>query len=92
MYKDRELADPRLVIEVANTEIKRLTKEHTKKEVPMSKFMEIILWESKELRKIYSLEMQRELAANKRDGWKVESHTWCGIPINEFKIPSLGIF
>lgn len=84
----RELGDMALIDQTMRTSIRELQSLVNKgKEVPMSEFTKIFLWARKRKEEVQT----RELEIDRLHGWKIESRTWCGVPYNEFKIPSLGI-
>lgn len=56
--------------------------------VPMSEYVKLILWECQENKRLADEEIEKD----RREGWKIESRTWCGVPLADFEIPSLGIY
>lgn len=91
---DRELSDPALVKITADDAIKQLDKlsRETHTQIPMSEYVKILLWEKNTLWEIEHPKLMRQIEQDKRDGWTIEEHTWCGQPWHEFSIPSLGIY
>lgn len=91
---DRELSDPVLVRVTADDAIKQLEKmsKQNHVQIPMSEYAKILIWEKNTLWKIEHEALMKEIEQDKRDGWEVTEHTWCGMPWHEFEIPSLGIF
>ena len=85
----RELSDEALVDNVVRTSLNQLHKLVEKgKNVPMSEFTKLMIW-AKEQK---SLALAKQLEKDRKEGWKIEERTWCGIPYNEFEIPSLHLF
>ena len=85
----RDLSDEALINQSLKTGMKELqilvNQGHN---VPMSEFAKLLIWAKERKEAIFA----REIEKDKRDGWKIVERTWCGVPIGEFEIPSLGIF
>ena len=85
----RELKDPVLVMQVTRTAMNELQNAvNHGRNIPMSEFVKILLWEKENLSKIY----QREELLAEKSGSKFKDRKWCGVPAAEFEIPSLGIY
>ena len=71
----RDLKDPELIKKSAKEAIKSLeaVAKQSHVEVPISEFVKILIWEKENLFDIQHNELMRDVAADKRDGWKVES-------------------
>lgn len=87
--EDREVKDPVLVQQTAREGMKVL-EEMVKhgQSVPMSEFVKILQWQKDCLCEIFNEETKKA----RHEGWKEESHTWCGEPWHAFAIPTLHIF
>lgn len=85
----RDLKEPELIKKSAQEAIKSLEtmakQMHT--EIPMSEFLKILIWEKENLFEIQHAEMMREVEKDKRDGWKVESHTIFGENFDTYRVP-----
>lgn len=94
MDQNRELSDPALIRITAQEAIKNLDKMsrecHT--QIPMSEYVKILLWQKNLLWDIEHNALMKEVEKDKREGWTVEEHTWCGMPWHEFEIKSLGLY
>lgn len=88
MDMNSELKTPALVHASAREAIKTLTEINKHGNVPMSEFTKILIWEKTESERLANEELERD----KREGYKVVERTWCGVPLADFEIPSLGIF
>ena len=85
----RDLTDEALINQAVRTGMKELqTLVNQGHNVPMSEFAKLLIWAKERKEAIFA----REIEKDKRDGWKIVERTWCGVPIGEFEIPSLGIF
>lgn len=85
----RDLSDEALINQSLKTGMKELqTLVSQGHNVPMSEFAKLLIWAKERKEAIFA----REIEKDKRDGWKIVERTWCGVPIGEFEIPSLGIF
>lgn len=85
----RDLSDEALINQTFKTGMKELqSMVNQGHSVPMSEFAKLMIWAKEQKEAIYA----KELAKDKREGWEVVEHTWCGVPIAEFEIPSLGIY
>ena len=85
----RDLSDDALINQSLKTGMKELqTLVNQGHQVPMSEFVKLLIWTKEQKEAIFA----REIEKDKRDGWKIVERTWCGVPIGEFEIPSLGIF
>lgn len=85
----RDLKDPELIKKSANEAIKSLETlaKQTHTEVPISEYVKILIWEKENLFDIQHTEMMREVEKDKREGWKVESHTFFGNDFESYRIP-----
>ena len=84
----RDLSDEALINQSLKTGMKELqTLVNQGRQVPMSEFAKLFIWAKERKEEIFA----RELEKDKRDGWKIVERTWCGVPVGEFEIPSLGI-
>lgn len=85
----RDLTDEALINQTLKTGMKELqTMVNQGHQVPMKEFVKLLVWAKDQKEAIFA----RELEKDKRDGWKIVERTWCGVPVGEFEIPSLGIF
>ncbi len=85
----RDMTDEALINQTLKTGINELQSMVNKgHQVPMSEFAKLFIWAKERKEEIFSKELEKD----KRDGYKVVEHTWCGVPMGEFEIPSLGIF
>ena len=85
----RDLSDEALINQSLKTGMKELqTLVNQGHNVSMSEFAKLLIWVKERKEAIFA----REIEKDKRDGWKIVERTWCGVPIGEFEIPSLGIF
>ena len=85
----RDLSDEALIDQTFRTGMKELQDMVNKgHQVPMKEFVKLMLWAKEQKEQIFA----KELAMDKRDGWEVVEHKWCGVPVSEFEIPSLGIY
>ena len=85
----RDLSDEALINQSLKTGMKELQSlVYQGHNVPMSEFAKLLIWAKERKEAIFA----REIEKDKRDGWKIVERTWCGVPIGEFEIPSLGIF
>lgn len=85
----RDLKEPELIKKSAQEAIKSLetmTKQ-THTEIPMSEIVKILIWEKENLYEIQHAEMMKEVEKDKRDGWKVESHTIFGQDFDTYHVP-----
>lgn len=85
----RDLSDEALVDQTFRTGMKELqAMVNQGRQVPMKEFTKLMLW-CKEMKcELFAKEIQKD----KYDGYEVVEHTWCGVPVAEFEIPSLGIY
>ena len=85
----RDLKEPELIKKSAQEAIKSLEtmakQMHT--EIPMSEIVKILIWEKENLFEIQHTEMMKEVEKDKRDGWKVESHTIFGQNFDTYRVP-----
>ena len=85
----RDLTDEALINQTLKTGMKELqTMVNQGHQVPMSEFAKLFIWAKERKEEIFAKELEKD----KRDGYKVVEHTWCGVPMGEFEIQSLGIF
>ena len=85
----RDLTDEALINQTVRTGIKELQNfVNQGHQVPMSEFAKLFIWAKERKEEIFAKELEKD----KREGYKVVEHTWCGVPMGEFEIPSLGIF
>lgn len=85
----RDLTDEALINQTLKTGINELQAMVNKGyQVPMSEFAKLFIWAKERKEEIFAKELEKD----KREGYKVVEHTWCGVPMGEFEIPSLGIF
>ena len=85
----RDLSDETLINQSLKTGMKELqTLVSQGHNVPMSEFAKLLIWAKERKEAIFA----REIEKDKRDGWEIVERTWCGVPMGEFEIPSLGIF
>lgn len=85
----RELSDEALINQVFKTGMKELqAKVNHGHQVPMKEFVKLMIWCKERKEELFAKELQKD----KYDGYKIVKHTWCGVPIAEFEIPSLGIY
>ena len=85
----RDLTDEALINQTLKTGMKELqTMVNQGHQVPMKEFVKLLVWAKDQKEAIFAKELEKD----KREGYKVVEHTWCGVPMGEFEIPSLGIF
>ncbi len=85
----RDLTDEALINQTLKTGMKELqTMVNQGHQVPMKEFVKLLVWAKDQKEAIFAKELEKD----KIEGYKVVEHTWCGVPIGEFEIPSLGIF
>lgn len=85
----RDLTDEALINQTLKTGMKELqTMVNQGHQVPMSEFAKLLIWAKERKEEIFAKELEKD----KREGYKVVEHTWCGVPMGEFEIQSLGIF
>ena len=85
----RDLTDEALINQTLKTGMKELqTMVNQGHQVPMKEFVKLLVWAKDQKEAIFAKELEKD----KRDGYKVVEHTWCGVPMGEFEIPSLRIF
>lgn len=85
----RDLTDEALINQTLKTGMKELqTMVNQGHQVPMKEFVKLLVWAKDQKEAIFAKELEKD----KRDGYKVVEHTWCGVPMGEFEIQSLGIF
>lgn len=85
----RDLTDEALINQTLKTGMKELqTMVNQGHQVPMKEFVKLLVWAKDQKGAIFAKELEKD----KRDGYKVVEHTWCGVPMGEFEIPSLGVF
>lgn len=85
----RDLTDEALINQTLKTGMKELqTMVNQGHQVPMKEFVKLLVWAKERKEEIFAKELEKD----KRDGYKVVEHTWCGVPMGEFEIQSLGIF
>ena len=85
----RDLTDEALINQTLKTGMKELqTLVNQGHQVPMKEFVKLLTWAKDQKEAIFAKELEKD----KRDGYKVVEHTWCGVPMGEFEIQSLGIF
>lgn len=85
----RDLTDEALINQTLKTGMKELqTMVNQGHQVPMKEFVKLLIWAKDQKEAIFAKELEKD----KRDGYKVVEHTWCGVPMGEFEIQSLGIF
>lgn len=85
----RDLKEPELIKKSAQEAIKSIEalakQNHT--EIPMSEIVKILIWEKENLYEIQHYEMMKEVEKDKREGWKVESHTFYGENFDTYHVP-----
>lgn len=85
----RDLTDEALINQTLKTGMKELQAMVNKgRQVPMSEFVKLLVWAKDQKEAIFAKELEKD----KREGYKVVEHTWCGVPMGDFEIQSLGIF
>ena len=85
----RDLTDEALINQTLKTGMKELqTMVNQGHQVPMKEFVKLLVWAKDQKEAIFAKELEKD----KRDGYKVVEHTWCGVPMGESEIPSLGVF
>ena len=85
----RDLTDEALISQTLKTGMKELqTMVNQGHQVPMKEFVKLLVWAKDQKEAIFAKELEKD----KRDGYKVVEHTWCGVPMGEFEIQSLGVF
>lgn len=85
----RDLTDEALINQTLKTGMKELqTMVNQGHQVPMKEFVKLLVWAKDQKEAIFAKELEKD----KREGYKVVEHTWCGVPMGEFEIQSLGIF
>lgn len=85
----RDLTDEALINQTLKTGMKELqTMVNQGHQVPMSEFVKLLVWAKDQKEAIFAKELEKD----KREGYKVVEHTWCGVPMGDFEIQSLGIF
>lgn len=85
----RDLTDEALINQTLKTGMKELqTMVNQGHQVPMKEFVKLLVWAKDQKEAIFAKELEKD----KREGYNVVEHTWCGVPMGEFEIPSLGIF
>ena len=85
----RDLTDEALINQTLKTGMKELqTMVNQGHQVPMKEIVKLLVWAKDQKEAIFAKELEKD----KRDGYKVVEHTWCGVPMGEFEIQSLGIF
>lgn len=85
----RDLTDEALINQTLKTGMKELqTLVNQGHQVPMKEFVKLLTWAKDQKEAIFAKELEKD----KREGYKVVEHTWCGVPMGEFEIQSLGIF
>lgn len=85
----RDLTDEALINQTLKTGMKELqTMVNQGHQVPMKEFVKLLVWAKDQKEAIFAKELEKD----KRDGYKVVEHTWCGVPMGDFEIQSLGIF
>lgn len=85
----REPSNEALIDQSVRTSIHDLQYQYNNgRDIPMSEFVKVLLWGKLQHMECFDKQIQND----KRAGWVVEKHLWCGEPYNEFEIPSLGIF
>lgn len=85
----RDLKEPELIKKSAQEAIKSLETmaKQTHTEIPMSEIVKILIWEKENLYEIQHYEMMKEVEKDKREGWKVESHTFYGENFDTYRVP-----
>jgi hypothetical protein len=53
-----------------------------------SEYFKMLVWAGD----IGKKEWNKQLEKDKKEGWKIISRTWCGVPYHEFQIPSLRLY
>ena len=85
----RDLSDEALIDQVFKTGMKELqAMVNQGHQVPMSEFAKLMIWCKQKKEELFAQELQKD----KYEGYKIVERTWCGVPIAEFEIPSLGIY
>lgn len=85
----RDLSDEALINQTLKTGMKELqTMVNQGHQVPMKEFVKLLVWAKDQKEAIFAKELEKD----KHDGWKIVERTWCGVPMGEFEIQSLGIF
>lgn len=85
----RDLTDEALINQTLKTGMKELqTMVNQGHQVPMKEFVKLLIWAKDQKEAIFAKELEKD----KREGYNVVEHTWCGVPMGEFEIQSLGIF
>lgn len=85
----RDLTDEALINQTLKTGMKELqTMVNQGHQVPMKEFVKLLVWAKDQKEAIFAKELEKD----KREGYKVVEHTWCGVPMGDFEIQSLGIF
>lgn len=85
----RDLTDEALInqaLKSGMTELQNMVKKG--RNVPMSEFAKLLIWAKEQKQVLFAKELEKD----KREGYKIIERTWCGVPVNEFEIPSLGIY
>lgn len=85
----RDLKEPELIKKAAQEAIKSLETmaKQNHIEIPMSEYVKILIWEKENLYEIQHYEMMKEVEKDKREGWKVESHTFYGENFDTYRVP-----
>lgn len=86
--EDREMKDPELIIRSANEAIKALDEMRNKMHVniPMSEYAKVLIWEKQNLYDLQHDALMKEVAEDKKDGWKVIEHTFFGKDFDTYRI------
>ena len=85
--EEREMKDPELIVKSANEAIKALDdiQKQMHKEVPMSEYVKVLIWEKGNLFDIQHYELMKNIQQDKNDGWEIESHTIFGEDFDSYR-------
>ncbi len=83
-----KLSDPALVTQAFREGMRLLDEQAKERTVSIHEYAKLCIWH----REMQGILFTEEIEADKRHGWEVIEHKLCGIPLKDYKIPSLGIY
>lgn len=86
--EDTEFTDSELVVSAVNDQMRELNRLAKSTTVPMKTFVDLLIWEANMTKAAWIRDMEKL----KKTGSTFENRRWCGMPYDEFEIPSLGLY
>lgn len=85
----RELGTNQIVSQTLKAAMRELQRKvDMGHEVPMKEFTDLLIW----AKETVGAEFAAQIEKDKREGWEIVEHKWCGVPVKDFELPSAGIY